>query len=557
LKKRVIVIDDKPMIRQSIVQTIDWAKWECEVVAQAEDGLEGMEMIRSFRPDVLITDIKMPGHSGLDLAEHMQSACPSSKTILITGYQDFEYAQRAVRLGVADFILKPIRNEELEQAIGAAVKELDEQRSQEQSGEAMKQAYSQLTERHLRTVPSVRAKLCADLLSGNVPEDIDPDDRMREGGRAFVGYVAIHVSLRHTKKAPDAGPRGATGNIRSSGAIRVLIDRALRIGAKMGWELIGFPYQQQLILVVMSPKSLSTYEWRARIMSFCEEFTAAAPDGNEEIRRMAVSSTYKSLRQLKLAYEETERLHNTAFFGQEAPVVFPQSLPAAPAARDKLSIMRDLEQFNQWLERTNNQDLVGYLEQFLSQIAKYSGGNILVAKGLLSEVCLAAARHYFRVTGDEFGLDKSIDEVLYDIYRLGSMREASNYLAAFIQEIKRKLGVDDKGYSLMVKQVIDYLNANFAESISLTGVAEHFGLSPSYLSRLLRAETGINFVDLVSKARIEAAKRLLRNPRLKVNEVGERVGYKEYAYFYQVFKKIEGMSPKEFKNRNYKNPLHD
>ncbi len=105
-------------------------------------------------------------------------------------------------------------------------------------------------------------------------------------------------------------------------------------------------------------------------------------------------------------------------------------------------------------------------------------------------------------------------------------------------------------YSLVVKKVIDHINSHIADNINLTSTADHFGLSPSYLSRLLRTETGINFVDLVSKARIEAAKRLLMDPKNKVNEVGEMVGYKEYAYFYQVFKRIEGQSPKEYKNRS-------
>ncbi|WP_420872028.1 helix-turn-helix domain-containing protein [Cohnella rhizosphaerae] len=130
------------------------------------------------------------------------------------------------------------------------------------------------------------------------------------------------------------------------------------------------------------------------------------------------------------------------------------------------------------------------------------------------------------------------------------MKEASEYVAALIRTVKDKLDGGDKDYSLVVKKSIDYINAHFAETISLTSLADHFGLSSGYLSRLLRAETGINFVDLVVKARIEAAKRLLRDPRLKVNEVGEMVGYKEYAYFYQVFKKVEGVSPKEYKNRS-------
>ncbi|MBW7459870.1 response regulator, partial [Paenibacillus sepulcri] len=87
MKKRVVVIDDKPLIRQAIVQTIDWNKLNCTVVGQAEDGIEGKQVILVNKPDILITDIKMPGLSGLDLAELMQSSFPLSKTILITGYQ--------------------------------------------------------------------------------------------------------------------------------------------------------------------------------------------------------------------------------------------------------------------------------------------------------------------------------------------------------------------------------------------------------------------------------------------------------------------------------------
>ncbi|MNI15822.1 HTH-type transcriptional regulator YesS [compost metagenome] len=129
-----------------------------------------------------------------------------------------------------------------------------------------------------------------------------------------------------------------------------------------------------------------------------------------------------------------------------------------------------------------------------------------------------------------------------------SMLEATSYLGEVIRSIKGKLE-QSSNYSLHVRKVIDYINRHYADNVSLSSVAEHFGLSSSYLSRLVRAEAGVNFVDLLTKARIEAAKRLLKNPKYKVNEVSEKVGYKEYAYFYQVFKKFEGVSPKDYKNK--------
>ncbi|MBB6734069.1 helix-turn-helix domain-containing protein [Cohnella zeiphila] len=528
MKKTVVVVDDKPLILRSIVQTVDWNRLNCTVVGQAADGIEGKRVILDKQPDILITDIKMPGLSGLDLAECMHRTLPRSKTILITGYQEFEFAKQAVRLGVCDIVVKPVRNDELQRVIGLAVRELDD-------------AQSELSQR----LPSLRSQFVTELIGGSAPQEHALTEKASALGLIWNRCVVLIVRSKRT----PAAVQGADSLSIYPKLHGDLTEMAQDAAERRDFEIVDSYRYDDLVLACLFPKPLPPRELKMKLQSFCHDFIERVRQKHGLMICIAVSPDYRRLQELREAYAEASALMDASFFRTEEPVLFPE--PAEPVGENgRFSILRDLEQFNQMLEQATSDEIVGHLNQILEHIRAYSEGNILVAKGLLSDVCLATARYYYRVTGDEFSLDRSIDEVLADVYRLQDIRQAYEHLAAFIRNVKDKLEGGEKEYSLVVKKSIDYINGHFAENISLTGVADRFGLSPSYLSRLLRTETGINFVDLVAKARIEAAKRLLRDPRHKVNEVGEKVGYKEYSYFYQVFKKIEGMSPKEYKNRS-------
>ncbi|RED76878.1 response regulator transcription factor [Cohnella phaseoli] len=539
MKKKVIVIDDKPIIVRSIVQTLDWDRLGCEVVGHAEDGIEGERLIQNVRPDILITDIRMPGHDGLYLSEFMRTYLPQSKTIIITGYQEFEYAQRAIRLGAFDFIVKPIRNDELYKIVEAAVREIDAVRSEKLAVEQLGREYNDLEQRHNSSLPALRSQWMTALIRGTAMDE--------EGFLAKQKELGIHYS-RFALIALKPLQSGVQERDPANVAYRErIVDTVLSASVKYELQVIPAYWNDIVLFVCLFSRIPTTREARMKLKSLASDWLERIQRLNGVRSHIAVGMLRKSLKELEEAYSEVRGLIDSGFFLDDDHILLRDS-GSESRATGKFSIMQDLEQFNRVLEQSTAEEVIRYLERFVDQIRVYSEGNILVVKGLLSEVCIATARYYFRLTGDEFGLGKSIDQVLDDVFRLNSLKEASDYLADWVGVVKRKVVVGDKEYSLMVRKVIDYINTHFSETINLTSVAEHFGISHSYLSRLLRTETGINFVDLVSKARIEAAKRLLRDPKYKVNEVGELVGYKEYAYFYQVFKRIEGRSPKEYKN---------
>ncbi len=118
------IVDDKRLIRESLARTVNWEQCGFHVIGTAGDGLEAEEEIRRLRPDLIVTDIRMPGGDGLSLAEHIRDFLPQSRVIIITGHEEFEYAQRSLRAGAVDIILKPIRNEDLERAASKAADEI-------------------------------------------------------------------------------------------------------------------------------------------------------------------------------------------------------------------------------------------------------------------------------------------------------------------------------------------------------------------------------------------------------------------------------------------------
>lgn len=129
---KVVIIDDEPIIAEGLSKAVHWEKWNCQVVATAENGHSGIEIINRERPDILFSDIRMPGMDGLSMIAALKSEHPHMQIAILTGFRDFEYAREAIRLGVTRFLLKPSRMEELEEAVEVMVKNLEDRKDRVQ-----------------------------------------------------------------------------------------------------------------------------------------------------------------------------------------------------------------------------------------------------------------------------------------------------------------------------------------------------------------------------------------------------------------------------------------
>lgn len=125
---KVVIIDDEPIIVEGLSKAVPWEKWDCQVVATAENGQSGIEIIHRKNPDILFSDIRMPGMDGLTMIAALKSEHPHMQIAILTGFRDFEYAREAIRLGVTRFLLKPSKMDELEEAVSAMVQKLSQRK---------------------------------------------------------------------------------------------------------------------------------------------------------------------------------------------------------------------------------------------------------------------------------------------------------------------------------------------------------------------------------------------------------------------------------------------
>ena len=176
---RIILADDEEEVRKSIIKKIDWHAAGFEVVGDAENGQDALEKIEALEPDVLMTDIRMPYMDGLTLIERIRQKYPSMKVLIFSGYDDFEYAQQAIKLNVTEYILKPVNVEELTQILNRVKANLDEEIEQRRN-------LDRLRERYQNSLPILRELFLNDLVRGNIPPD-QAESRLREYGVDILG----------------------------------------------------------------------------------------------------------------------------------------------------------------------------------------------------------------------------------------------------------------------------------------------------------------------------------------------------------------------------------
>ncbi|TVY02978.1 response regulator [Cohnella terricola] len=513
---KVVVIDDQPFVRDALVRTVNWERLQCCVVATASDGDEGKRVIMEHRPDLVISDIRLPGADGIELSEFIRKRLPDNQIILITGYQDFEYARRALKLGVIDFIVKPIKNAELEEAIRKAVQAIRISREKE------------------KTLPGYEGHLFLSALRGEANGTEEFREHLRI--RGFEGHPKL-LLLGRRKEEVETEPFSLLDYVKDSpllGSGRFLVLETHYEGC-------------QALLAIASSKSASDpSSWTSLKRTIHEGLR----DKLGVAFSLAASPMFTDLGDLPDMNSAAMAALQSLFFKPAETLAI-----ATPVWHEPRTVLHEsfLREIDAWLETADDDDSLSLdgLSRLLEQVERHADGDIQLAIAWLTEIFLSLVRYGIKSdrTGTETPMEDDVQSSLKQIARLRDMAEGRALLEGVVRQFNDKSRQAASGYSLIVRSVLSQIQTQYAENMTLTDLAERYRISSAYLSRLLKKETGHNFVDLLTKARIQAAKKWLADPAISVQQVASLVGYGDYSYFYQVFKKYEGISPSEVKKK--------
>ena len=531
----VVVFDDEERVCRLIVQLINWGELGLTLVGTSHNGLEALDLIKRVRPDLVITDIRMPGMDGLELIAKAKDVSEKTSFVIISGHNQFEYAHNAIRYGVEDYLLKPIRRSELNETLSRISGRFQERVAQEK--------HSKRVQARLESsIEKLRENFFRDyVLSGASPvtQNIDAINELY-GYRFTAGaFVAAIAKL-------DCDPTHFTEKMVA--IIEEAAQSLLRHTAGEYCHDIEFFRHGSRIYMIMNTVAPRLHDIRKAFRRSLDEL------------------------QLKTTIFEDARL--TIAFG--VPVGQVHELHASAAAANAALGDRLFDQTSSFFDVTPGYT-VGVYDNILAEwnrkmehicdsldvVAALSAVDTIVSRMREEPRCTGATFvETIREAGhrafillrdrnmqgvDNWGdiqrrFDQSIDVISSAANLADHLKGRIEALFTTGAEARESAG------SKPIRDAKQYIVNNFRDKIlSLEQVSEAVGLNPSYLSSLFKTQTGMGFLEYVTLIRIEEAKTLLHDGKKTVAEIASDVGYSDTKYFTRLFKKHAGLKPSEYR----------
>ncbi|REJ15571.1 MAG: DNA-binding response regulator [Paenibacillaceae bacterium] len=511
---KVLLVDDEVFARTGLRGLIPWNSLGFEIVAEAENGEEALQMIRDEQPDLVVTDIRMPVLDGLELIRTVkEQEIGNPKFIIISGYNDFKYAQQAVRFGVEDFILKPIDEAELEDTL----KRVAESLKRDQLLEAGH--------------PALHLSLLESLLTGRLDKPYIP------GAAAALGLPAGRELCYIIAEVNDVGAEADTESADAGHWKAELIRAAAALTG--GREPLLHEHGEWTAGLLL-PLGESLQSWEA-----AAEKLRQAVRLRGGVLRLYVGKPAGTPEQIHRSYRSAKQTMDYKYALDGQAVLSGKDTEGLALVRTELP--SDL--FDRLLHAMEERD-ANAAEAVLDEIFDTFRSSRFAPDAVAASIARlirAVNRTVQAMDGDEQALAgctalagwQEKPRTLQGLKRLAAafVEEASDYMA----ELRKEKA---KGSIHKIKQ---HIERHFRENISLKVIAQQYYMNPVYLGQLFKKTYGVYFNDFLLDLRIQEAKRLLRQTDMRIYEIAAEVGFSNPEYFAAQFEKVVSMTPKEYR----------
>ncbi|NOU92704.1 response regulator [Paenibacillus sp. LMG 31456] len=511
---KVIIVDDEKLLRQGFIHMTDWSVNGFEIVGDASNGIEALELVERYQPDIVVTDIRMPGMDGIELTRILKQRYKDIQVIVLSSYNDFEYVKETLQLGALDYILKPTMQ------YTDLVNAMEKAKSNKQHQELAKDTQSEQRKKSL--LGFFRSLLC---------EPNQSDEAILDQISAFslplqpglMRLIWIQLELPETDSASEASQEGELTNT---------IVNELQAMLQQHQNGCCFAVSPLQLIVIMNT-SEDTY--RDQIAPVLASYDVQY--------WLCVSEPFSEFSDIPAVHQRQLALSPYRFYINSGSVINEAELTEL-----KTSLDLPFKNFNDYIDK---QDFLGLYKQVQHIITdsiqnRHYIDPYAIRNGFI-EVC-----YYIIHRLDEMGLE--IDELhkrkitfFKLIENTGNVADCLQVLEHILSEIETSLKDSRNGnYNPTVKSIIHFIQQHYSEDISLQSIALHFHLNKSYLSQLFKLQTGETLNNYLINLRIDEAKALLRKSNSNIYTVCQAIGYSNPSYFGQVFKKVVGMKPSEY-----------
>lgn len=521
---KILIADDEGIVTDSLQFIIEKNFGaECRT-AIAKNGRQAIELAESFQPDIALLDIQMPGINGLKAMGEICAQNPKIKVMILTAYDNFDYAKEALRLGAVDYLMKPINKKLIVERLTGIMGSIDQERKKRKDD-------LQIREKMEAVIPIIENGFIVSLIIQNEYEDSGEQYRALLNLEENYGII---MALEWGEWNEDGGMTNPVG----SGV------RAHKYYEKMT-ELVKVYFKacvsnimgNKIVCVIPSGEPKLEYQDRIRMIEKARSMVTSLKN--------AVGIDFKagigSVRPWEAMFDSYQEALNALRHGKRKVTHI-----------DDLIVRDTQEKQRQVMEQVVLKAVSGGMEHDTRQEATVFAGWVLKNKSFTFEEAklqltelLLLARRTVQAQGSEYPKNQQVMGALLAAGNGEELRQ--NFVTAMV-ELAKAVVIQNQESDGIIARAQEYIRQNFQKDLSLEEVAQSAGISPYYFSKLFKEETGMNFTEYLAGLRIETAKKLLSNPKLSIKQVCVDSGYANPNYFSRIFKKWTGITPTEFRD---------
>jgi len=529
---RLLIVEDEERIRKGIANKIMRLAEDVEIVGEAANGEEGLKKLELLKPDIVVTDIKMPVIDGMHFIEMALEVSPQTRFMIISGYEDFKFAQQAVRLGVCDYLLKPVNNDELKIALDHLRTRIDTEKERLVFLESLKT-------RAAENAIWKKNKAFLSLIKGEFTESERFVRTIAECGYALTNtkFTAIHIKILDWQK--DVLPGGDFSLLKF--AVSNIVEETLE-NAGTAIALDSFDLERNLALLLNHSSEIK----------FLAAYLQKAIDNVKTHLQvdifMGVGKTYSEALSFNDSYREAVKSAAQKVVYKDRGIIFHEDYERIRG--NDFILETDEKRKLSYLFRTENIEEADIFIKDIFERVKKKKANARSVKALCMEFLLVIMNEIKQK--NEF-LFKDLFETNIEEYfsECIFLEDFQSKIYEIIERLSMFLTQDNMASGKkIVGDIKTMLDNDYYKDLKLTQIATKYYINPSYLSTLFLQETGKNFSQYLTDIRISKAKEFLTTTRLSSERIAEYVGYNDRSYFISVFKKSVGLSPSAYREEN-------
>lgn len=526
---KILIADDEYWCREKLIHMIDWKEYGLILQRPAQNGEEVLQRLKENPPDILITDINMPYVGGVELTKKLREEYPEIIVFVISGYDDFDYVRATMKSGAINYLLKPVSKIDLITALTEAMDILYERRE--------KQQLAQEQQKKLQLVSSW-------LYDREYSRLIDHKENSYAAGISLemnldvAGYSLMLLKLHGLSDIPEefVGDMQVFSYQMKKKIYGIMGEGDIRI-----FHHVSKP-NEFLVISDVLPKELK----KDALMCMKElENILKVPV------TVAVSDHNYSMESIYSAYVQAVTLLMRRGYEHKSTLLFYDAEEERKQREEIYNFFSETEE-NQLavsLEQRNRRRIVSLItDKLRKENRKYT---YLEVKQAIKQINNDMLHYAIRLTDAQsmIDLENMSDYVEQELEHLDMdslLEKEEDFVDSILQ-----LGMSEDTESVqnVVEQIKRYVEEHYAEDLSLSGLAQKYGVDKSYLSRCFKQTTGKNLIPYITQLRLEKGKEMIRANDLSLTEISYLIGYDDYAYFNRIFRKMEGMSPREYRTR--------